>query len=61
MENKPEAKIHYLVACTRSGQWEVNESGFEKAIASFSIKADAIDYAERLAETKRSADVLVRG
>ena len=60
MENKPQGKTHYLVACSRSGQWEVNESGFDKAIASFSIKDDAIDYAQRLAETKRYADVQVR-
>ena len=59
MENKPEAKVCYKVQRSSSGQWEVNEEGFEKAIASFSVKDDAVDYAHRLAETRNAAEVRV--
>jgi hypothetical protein len=61
MENKPEGKVCYTVERSSTGQWEVNEHGFEKPIASFSIKDDAVDYAHRLAETKNAAEVAVRG
>lgn len=59
MENKPEGTVYYTVARSSSGQWEVHERGFDKSIASFSRKEDAIEYAERLAETKRSSEIKV--
>ena len=61
MENKPEPKVCYKVERARSGHWDVNEEGFEKPIASFPDKDDAVDYAHRLAGTKNSAEVQVRG
>ena len=60
MENKPEGKVYYTVELVRSGQWEVNEGGFVKPIASFSSKRDALDYAQKLAETKETAEIRVR-
>lgn len=61
MENRPEGKVFYRVERSDTGQWEVNEEGFEKPIASFSLKDDAVDYAHRLAETKNAAEVRVGG
>lgn len=61
VDKKPEGKVCYKVQRSDLGQWEVNEEGFEKAIASFSVKDDAVDYAHRLAETKNAAQVLVQG
>jgi hypothetical protein len=59
MDNKPEGKVYYTVEL-RSGQWEVNESGFVKPIASFSVKRDALAYARELAKTKEAAEIRVR-
>lgn len=61
MSSKPQGKFCYKVQRSDSGQWEVNEEGFEKAIASFSVKDDAVDYAHRLAEVKNAAEVRVQG
>ncbi len=60
METKAEGKVCYTVELSRSGQWEVNESGFVKPIASFSDKRDALDYAQKLAQTKEDAEIRVR-
>lgn len=35
-----------------AGQWNVLEEGFDKALASFDDRDDAIEYAQDLAETK---------
>lgn len=34
------------------GQWDVNEAGFEKPLASFDTEADALEYAHDIAKTK---------
>lgn len=60
MENKPESKVRYTVELAHSGQWEVNESGFVKPIASFSIKRDALAYARILAKTRDASEIRVR-
>ncbi len=54
--------IHYTVERCGSDRWEVNKRGFNKAIASFSDKNDAVDYARSLAEMelKEPATVSVR-
>ena len=57
MENKPEPKVSYVVKQSSSGEWEVNESGFDKPIASLPTRDEALDYAQRLAATKESADI----
>ncbi|HXC37612.1 MAG TPA: DUF2188 domain-containing protein [Burkholderiales bacterium] len=60
METKAEGKVCYTVEQSRSGQWEVNEGGFVKPIASFSSKRDALDYAHKMAQTKEDAEIRVR-
>jgi hypothetical protein len=59
MENKPEGKVEYTVCRAQSGQWDVNEKGFEKPIASFADQQAAVEYANRLAATKTDASVQV--
>ena len=59
MENKPEDKVNYVVERSNAGQWDVNEEGFDKPIASFQEKDDAVEYAQRLADTKEDAKVSV--
>ena len=59
METKAEGKTYYTVEQS-DGQWAVNESGFIKPIASFSEKRDALEYAQKLADTKEDAEVKVR-
>jgi hypothetical protein len=34
------------------GQWDVNEVGFEKALATFDNQQDALEYAQDIAKTK---------
>ena len=58
MEKEPEGHVQYTIQQASSGQWEVQQSGFSAAIASFRNKSDAIEYAQRLAATKPSADVI---
>ena len=57
MENNPDGKVYYTVKRSSSGQWEVNALGSERPIVSFSDWNEAVDYAKRLAETKRAAEV----
>ena len=40
-----------------AGQWNVLEEGFDKALASFDDRDDAIEYAQDLAETKDGSKV----
>ncbi len=42
-----------------AGQWNVMEEGFDKALASFDDRDDAIEYAQDLAETKDGSKVKV--
>jgi hypothetical protein len=42
-----------------SGQWDVKEEGFEKALASFDEQEDALEYAQDLAQTKDGSSVKV--
>ncbi|MGH8673410.1 MAG: DUF2188 domain-containing protein [Burkholderiales bacterium] len=54
MEPSPDRNRYFTVTRSRSGQWEVNEPGFDRPIVSFSDRNDALDYARRLAEFRRS-------
>jgi len=49
----------FCVMPGKSGQWEVKEEGFEKALASFDDQEDALEYAQDLAETKDGSSVKV--
>ena len=49
----------FCVVPGKSGQWEVKEEGFEKALASFAEQEDALEYAQDLAETKDGSTVKV--
>ena len=60
MEIKRLAEDHYTVEHSAPDRWEVNKRGFDKAIASFSDKNDAVDYARFLAEMQQSAEVTVK-
>lgn len=53
-----EGHVRYTVQQAPSGQWEVQQSGFKEAIASFRQKSDALEYAQRLAATKPSSEVI---
>lgn len=35
-----------------NGEWEVNETGFEKPLATFNAKDEAVEYAIDIARTK---------
>jgi hypothetical protein len=60
MECKPLSQIVYTVRRAQWGQWEINESGYDRSIASFSNKYEAVEYAQCLAEAKMSAEVLIQ-
>ena len=49
----------FCVMAGKSGQWDVKEEGFEKALASFDEQEDAIEYAQDLAETKDGSTVRI--
>jgi hypothetical protein len=49
----------FCIVPGKSGQWEVKEEGFEKALASFDEQEDALEYAQDLAETKDGSTVKV--
>lgn len=59
MEGKPNEKVYYTIKRSSSGQWEVNELGLDRPIVSFSDRNEALDYAQRLTEAKRAAEVTV--
>ena len=49
----------FCVVPGRSGQWDVKEEGFDKALASFDEQEDALEYAQDLAQTKDGSKVKV--
>jgi hypothetical protein len=49
----------FCVVAGKSGQWDVKEEGFEKALASFDEQEDAIEYAQDLAGTKDGSTVKI--
>ena len=51
----------FCVAQGASGQWDVNEEGFEKPLASFNSLNDAREYAEGLARTKEGSIIKMNG
>jgi hypothetical protein len=51
--------IVFRVSCGENGQWEVNEKGFDKPLASFDSEKDACTYANDLAKTKQGSKVVV--
>lgn len=42
-----------------NSQWDVNEKGFDKPIASFDSEMDAFSYARDLAKIKQGSEVVV--
>jgi hypothetical protein len=44
-----------------SGKWDVNETGFEKPLATFETKEKAIEYANDIAKTKGGTRVELAG
>jgi hypothetical protein len=40
-----------------NGQWDVNETGFEKPLATFEIREKAVEYANDIAKTKGGSRV----
>lgn len=57
MGDQPEPDVLYTVSRVASGQWAVLQSGFREPLACFREQRDAVEYAQRLASTKMSADV----
>ena len=51
--------IVFRVSRGESGQWDVNEEGFDKPLASFDSETDASNYANDLAKTKQGSKVVV--
>jgi len=49
----------FCVVPDASGQWQVKEEGFEKSLASFDEREDALEYAQDLAGTKQGAKVKI--
>ena len=47
----------FCVVPGKSGQWDVREEGFEKALASFDEQDDAIVYAQDLAGSKDGSTI----
>ena len=60
METRSENRVRYMVEQSIAGRWDVNEEGFDEPIASFQERADALEYALRLADMKMNAQVRVR-
>ncbi len=59
MGDSPEDHVLYTVTRAASGQWSVLHSGFREPLAFFRLREDAVEYAERLAGTKASAEVAI--
>ena len=53
--------IVFRVSRGKNGQWDVNEKGFDKPLASFDSETDACTYANDLAKTKQGSKVVVEG
>ena len=49
----------FCVMPESSGKWEVKEQGFEKALALFDAREDALEYAQGLAGTKEGSQVKI--
>lgn len=49
----------FCVVPGKSGQWDVREEGFEKALASFDEQEDAIEYAQDLAGIKDGSTIKI--
>ena len=52
--------VCFRVSRAQSGQWDVYEEGFDKALASFQDREDASRYANKLASAKEGAIVLIQ-
>ena len=53
--------IVFRVCRGANSQWDVNEKGFDKPLASFDSEKDACSYANDLAKTKQGSKVVVEG
>jgi hypothetical protein len=53
--------IVFRVSHGANSQWDVNEAGFDKPLASFDSEQDACSYANDLAKTKQGSKVVVDG
>ncbi len=53
--------IVFRVSRGENSQWDVNEKGFDKPLASFDSERDACSYANDLAKTKQGSKVVVEG
>ena len=51
----------FRVSHGENSQWDVNEMGFDKPLASFDSKQDACNYANDLAKSKPGSRVVVEG
>jgi hypothetical protein len=51
----------FRVSRGQNSQWDVNETGFDKPLASFDSEGDACSYANDLARTKQGSKVVVEG
>ncbi len=51
----------FRVARGNDNKWNVNETGFDKPLASFDNEKDARTYADDLAKTKPGSKVVVEG
>jgi hypothetical protein len=60
MENRSQHGVRYVVERSIAGRWDVNQDGLDEPIASFEERADALEYALRLADRKTDAKVRVR-
>ena len=60
METRAGGRVRYVVERSIAGRWDVNQDGFDEPIASFEERADALEYALRLADRKTDAQVRVR-
>lgn len=54
-------EIVFRVSPGENSQWDVNEKGFDKPLASFDSEQDACSYANDLAKTRQGAKVVVEG
>ena len=51
--------IVFRVSRGENNQWDVNEKGFDKPLASFDSQGDAFSYANDLAKSKQGSKVVV--
>jgi hypothetical protein len=53
--------VVFRVSRGENSQWDVNEKGFDKPLASFDSEQDACSYANDLAKTREGSKVVVEG